>query len=158
MISHLNNKNKPQIVNISKKKKSNRVAIAQAKVKFSKLAYKKIAKMKTRKGEIINVSILAGILGAKKTSELIPLCHNIEINNIDLDVSTNRNISSIIVTATVGSSARTGVEMEALTAVSIASLTIYDMCKSIDKSIEISEIKLLSKKGGKSDYKKTPKN
>ena len=89
---------------------------------------------------------------AKKTSELIPLCHNINIENIDIDIESNKKKLSIIVKATVESSGKTGVEMEALTAVSVSCLTIYDMCKSLDKSIIIKNIRLISKRGGKSDF------
>ena len=108
--------------------------------------------MQTIKGEILSISIIAGINGAKKTSELIPLCHNINIENIDIDIKPNKLNNSLSILAKVIACGKTGVEMEALTAVSIASLTIYDMCKSIDKNIKISEIQLVSKKGGKSDY------
>ena len=152
MITHLNKKNKPQIIDISKKNTTNRSATAQSLIKFSKKTFKKIEKMQTKKGEITNVAILAGIMGAKKTSELIPLCHNIDIENIDIKITTNKELSCLVVNASVKSTSKTGVEMEALTAVSISCLTIYDMCKSLDKNIIISRIKLISKKGGKSDY------
>ena len=109
--------------------------------------------MQNKKGEIINVSILAGIIGAKKTSELIPLCHNISLENVDIHIKSIKKDLSLKVIADVKTFGKTGVEMEALTAVSISCLTIYDMCKSIDKSIVIKEIKLISKKGGKSDFK-----
>ena len=152
MITHLSKKNKPQIIDISKKEITNRSATAQGSIKFSKTTFKKIEKMKTKKGEITNVAILAGIMGAKKTSELIPLCHNINITNVDIKITTNEKLSCLVVNASVKSTSKTGVEMEALTAVSISCLTIYDMCKSLDKNIIISRIKLISKKGGKSDY------
>ena len=152
MITHLGKKNKPQIIDISKKEITNRSATAQGSIKFSKTTFKKIEKMQTKKGEITNVAILAGIMGAKKTSELIPLCHNINITNVDIKITTNKELSSLLVNATVKSTSKTGVEMEALTAVSISCLTIYDMCKSLDKYIVINNIKLISKKGGKSDY------
>ena len=95
MISHLNKKNKPTIVDISKKKITSRVAIAQGIIQFSKPAFKKIETLKTKKGEIKSIAIIAGILGAKKTSELIPLCHNIEIENIDIDIETIKKTSSL---------------------------------------------------------------
>ena len=117
------------------------------------LVFDKITKMQNKKGEIINVSILAGIIGAKKTSELIPLCHNISLENVDIHIKPIKKDSSLKVIADVKTFGKTGVEMEALTAVSISCLTIYDMCKSIDKSIIIKEIKLIAKKGGKSDFK-----
>ena len=152
MTTHLNKKNKPQMIDVNKKKKTFRTALAEGEVKFSKITFNKIEKMKTKKGEISNIAILAGIMGAKKTSDLIPLCHNIEIEKINIDIKTNKKNHSLIVIAKVKTSGKTGVEMEALTAVSITCLTIYDMCKSLDKSILIKKIKLLAKTGGKSDY------
>ena len=153
MITHLNRNNKPQIVNINNKKNTKRSAKAEGIVIFSKKVFDKITKMQNKKGEVINVSILAGIIGAKKTSELIPLCHNISLENVDIHIKSIKKDSSLKVIADVKTFGKTGVEMEALTAVSISCLTIYDMCKSIDKSIVIKEIKLIAKKGGKSDFK-----
>ena len=152
MITHLSKKNKPQIIDISKKEITKRTATAQGSIIFSKKTFKKLEKMQTKKGEIANVAILAGIMGAKKTSELIPLCHNIDITNVNIKITTNKKLSNLIINASVKSTSKTGVEMEALTAVSISCLTIYDMCKSLDKNIIIDKIKLISKKGGKSDY------
>ena len=153
MITHLNKNNKPRIVDINSKKNTKRSAKAEGKVTFSKKVFDKITKMQNKKGEIINVSILAGIIGAKKTSELIPLCHNISLENVDIHIKSIKKDLSLKVIADVKTFGKTGVEMEALTAVSISCLTIYDMCKSIDKSIVIKEIKLIAKKGGKSDFK-----
>ena len=153
MITHLNRNNKPQIVNINNKKNTKRSAKAEGIVIFSKKVFDKITKMQNKKGEIINVSILAGIIGAKKTSELVPLCHNISLENVDIHIKSIKKDSSLKVIADVKTFGKTGVEMEALTAVSISCLTIYDMCKSIDKSIVIKEIKLIAKSGGKSDFK-----
>jgi cyclic pyranopterin phosphate synthase len=155
MITHLNKKNKPKIVNINKKKLSVRTAVAQGIVNFSEIVFKKIEKMQTKKGEIVSIAIIAGIMGAKKTSELIPLCHNIGIEDIDIDIKTDSSSKSLIIKAKVKTVGKTGVEMEALTAASISCLTIYDMCKSFDKSIIIKEIKLTSKSGGKSNFKAT---
>ena len=152
MISHLNKKNQPKIVDIMKKKKTKRIAIAEGHVVFSKKIFKKLESMQTKKGEITNISIIAGIMGAKKTSELIPLCHNIPIENIDINIETIPNEFTLLVTANVKTTYKTGVEMEALTAVCISCLTIYDMCKSLDKSILLKKIRLISKKGGKSDF------
>ena len=151
MISHLNKRNKPIIVDISSKKITDRMAIAEGIVKFSKSTYKKIESLKTKKGEIKSIAIIAGILGAKKTSDIIPLCHNIKIENIDIDIKAIKKISSLKVTSSVKSKGKTGVEMEALNAVSIACLTIYDMCKSIDNKIIIKDIRLIKKSGGKSN-------
>ena len=152
MITHLSKKNKPQIIDISKKEITKRTATAQGSIIFSKKTFKKLEKMQTKKGEVTNIAILAGIMGAKKTSELIPLCHNIDITNVDIKITTNKKLSNLVINASVKSTSKTGVEMEALTAVSISCLTIYDMCKSLDKNIIIDKIKLISKKGGKSDY------
>jgi len=152
MITHLSKKNKPQIIDISKKEITKRTATAQGSIIFSKKTFEKLEKMQTKKGEITNVAILAGIMGAKKTSELIPLCHNIDITNVDIKITTNKKLSNLVIIASVKSTSKTGVEMEALTAVSVSCLTIYDMCKSLDKNIIIDKIKLISKKGGKSDY------
>ncbi len=157
MISHLNKKNKPTIVDISSKKITGRIAIAQGIVEFSKSTYKKIESLKTKKGEIKSIAIIAGILGAKKTSDVIPLCHNIKIENIDIDIQAIKKISSLKVTSSVKRWGKTGVEMEALNGVSVACLTIYDMCKSIDKNIVIKDIRLVKKKGGKSDFSKSKK-
>jgi len=152
MTTHLNKKNKPQMVDVNKKKKTSRTALAEGEVKFTKITFNKIEKMKTKKGKITNIAILAGIMGAKKTSDLIPLCHNIGIDKVNIDIKTNKKNCSLIVIANIKTSGKTGVEMEALMAVSITCLTIYDMCKSLDKSILIKEIKLINKTGGKSDY------
>ena len=152
MISHINKKNKPQLVSIINKKKSKRIAVAEGFITFSKLAFNKIKSLKTKKGAIENISIIAGILGAKKTSELIPLCHNIEIENIEIEIQIIHKEFSLRILSEVTSKSKTGVEMEALTSVSIACLTIYDMCKSIDKKMIIKNIKLLKKSGGKSNF------
>ena len=152
MITHLNNKNKPKMVDVGQKKITKRNATAQGIIIFSEKIFKKIEKMSTKKGEIISIAIIAGIMGAKKTSELIPLCHNIGIDNIDINIKTNKKTHSLIIIAKVQSTGKTGAEMEALTAVSISCLTIYDMCKNLDKSILIHQIKLISKSGGKSDF------
>ncbi len=150
MITHLNKNNKPRIVDINSKKNTKRSAKAEGKVIFSKKVFDKISKMQNKKGEIINVSILAGIIGAKKTSELIPLCHNIGLENVDIDIKSIKKDSSLKITANVKTFGKTGVEMEALTAVSISCLTIYDMCKAVDRSMRIGDIRLTHKAGGKS--------
>lgn len=152
IISHLNKKNKPKIVDISSKKITTRIAIAQGIIQFSETTFKKINSLKTKKGEIKNIAIIAGILGAKKTNELIPLCHNIGIEDIEINIETLIKRSSLKVNSFVKTRAKTGVEMEALTAVTTACLTIYDMCKSIDKGIVIKDIRLIKKSGGKSKF------
>ena len=152
MITHLDKKNRPTIVDISKKKITTRIAIAEGTIQFSKSTFKKIESLKTKKGEIKNIAIISGIIAAKKTSELIPLCHNIEIENINIVIKLLKRSSSLKVISTVKTRSKTGVEMEALTSVSITCLTIYDMCKSLDKNIVINDTHLIKKSGGKSDY------
>ena len=144
--THLNKKNSPTVVDISKKKNTKRFATAQGIIKFNKSAFNQINKFKTKKGEIINIAILSGIIGSKKTSELIPLCHNIPIENTKIDIISIPKQNSLKIICDVKTDAKTGVEMEALVGASIACLTIYDMCKSIYKSIIIKEIKLMKKK------------
>ena len=150
MISHLNKKNKPKIVDISTKKITNRMAIAQGIIKFSKPSFKKIESLKTKKGEIKSIAIIAGILGAKKTSELIPLCHPLALTSISLDLECVQEENLVRITSTCRLSGQTGVEMEALTSASVAALTIYDMCKSVDRGMKIIDVRLTEKSGGKS--------
>ena len=155
IFKHLKKDIKPKLVNVSKKNITIRKAKAEGIVKFSKEVYNKIIGLTTAKGEIMNTSILAGIIGAKKTSEIIPLCHNIPIEDVDIDIKVLHKKNSFKITCSIITSSKTGVEMEALTGVSVTCLTIYDMCKSIDKSIIIERIQLLSKSGGKSgNYRK----
>ena len=150
MVSHLDKKNNPIMVNVGDKNTTKRIAEAQGEVVFDKLTFKKIEKLKSKKGSIKNIAIVAGIMGAKETSRIIPLCHNIPIDSVNVEITKNAKINSLKVYAKVQTSSKTGVEMEALTAVTVSCLTIYDMCKYLGKSIKIKNIKLVSKKGGKS--------
>ena len=150
MVSHLDKKNNPIMVNVGDKNTTKRIAEAQGEVVFDKLTFKKIEKLKSKKGSIKNIAIVAGIMGAKETSRLIPLCHNIPIDSVNVEITKNTKTNSLKVSAKVQTNSKTGVEMEALTAVSLSCLTIYDMCKYLNKSIQIKNIKLVSKKGGKS--------
>ena len=150
MVSHLDKKNNPIMVDVGNKDITQRIAEAEGEVIFDKISYKKINKLNSKKGSIKNVAIVAGIIGAKETSKLIPLCHNIPIDSVNIEITKNDKKKLINVKAIVKTSYKTGVEMEALTAVTISCLTIYDMCKYLNKSITINNIKLFSKKGGKS--------
>ena len=147
--THIND-NKASMVDVSEKKKTIREAHATGKVFFKESSYLKIKQNNLDKGEIFSTARIAGIQGAKKTSNLIPLCHNIKINYVFVDFLFSDNDFSIVINSIVKTNENTGVEMEALTAVNIAALTIYDMCKSVDKNIKISEIILKYKSGGKS--------
>ena len=151
-MNHFNKKGNPYIVDVSNKNVTERSATAIGEIKFKKETYKKIQSFKTKKGNLEKTAIIAGIMGAKETSRLIPLCHNISINHVNIDILKNDKTTSLTVRATVKTNANTGVEMEALTAVSISCLTIYDMCKYLNKSIKIHNVKLILKKGGKSGY------
>tara|TARA_B100000287_G_scaffold435616_1_gene504960 strand:+ start:6436 stop:6906 length:471 start_codon:yes stop_codon:yes gene_type:complete len=147
--SHLA-KNKIRMVDISQKKLTKRVAKAKCFIKFSKSTFQKIINNDLSKGEIFNVARTSGILASKKTSELIPLCHNLPLNYINIDFKIHKKEFKIEVLSEVKTNFSTGVEMEALTACSISSLVIYDMCKSLDKKMIIENLKLYYKDGGKS--------
>jgi len=150
MVSHLDKKNNPIMVNVGNKDITKRIAEAEGEIVFDKLTYKKIENLKSKKGSIKNIAIVAGIMGAKETSRIIPLCHNIPIDSVNVEITKNAKMNSLKVYSKVQTSSKTGVEMEALTAVTVSCLTIYDMCKYLNKSIKIKNIKLVSKKGGKS--------
>lgn len=137
------------MVDVGHKDITERIAIAHANVTMKPETFKLITDKKVAKGDVLEVARVAGIMAAKKTSELIPMCHPLNINSVKIDY-TNNNQDSIEITSEVKVTAKTGVEMEALTAVSVCALTIYDMCKSADRSIQISDIYLLKKSGGKS--------
>ena len=149
-MKHLNKKGNPYIVDVSEKKTTQRVASAVGEVKFDKETFTKIKSFKTKKGNLEKTAIIAGIMGAKETSKMIPLCHNIPINHVNIEIKRNNKKFLLIVESVVKTNANTGVEMEALTAVSVAALTIYDMCKSVDKNMSIGDIRLTHKTGGKS--------
>ncbi|MDB9870922.1 cyclic pyranopterin monophosphate synthase MoaC [Alphaproteobacteria bacterium] len=149
-LTHFDHNGDPSMVDINDKKSTARVAIASGKIKMQLETLNKIIDMKIKKGDVLVIAKLAGIMAAKKTEQLIPLCHSIPLSYVKIDLKPNINDSSIEIIAEASLIGKTGVEMEALTAVSIASLTIYDMCKSADRSMTISDIKLIHKSGGKS--------
>jgi len=151
-LSHVDNQGRAQMVDVSHKKVTVRKAIAEGKVYLSPTAFLAVKENKLNKGEVLTVAQLAGICGAKQTSSLIPLCHPIFLTHVQVELTLHEESHSIHIKSVATATGTTGVEMEALTAISIASLTVYDMCKAIDKSIRISDIRLLKKTGGKSDY------
>ena len=148
--SHYNKLGKPTMVDISKKKITKRIAIASGVVKMHEDTLKSIINKKIVKGSVLDIANVAGIQAGKNTSQIIPLCHPLQLSYIKLDFSTNKNDNSIKIISEASCEGKTGVEMEALTAVCAAALTIYDMCKSMDKNIKISNIRLIHKSGGKS--------
>ena len=152
--SHLNENNNPKMVNVSDKKITKRTAVAKATMFLGKeiITHFNNDELITKKGPVFQTAIIAGIQGVKKTSEIIPMCHPLLINGVDINIHVI-NSEHIEVLCEVIIEGKTGVEMEALTGVNIACLTIYDMCKSISQDIIIKEVKLLEKTGGKSDIK-----
>ena len=142
-----------KMIDVANKKVTKRTAIAEAFINLNTVTKEKIYKDRIIKGDVISVAKTAGILAAKKTSDIIPLCHQIPLNSVEIEIINKSK--GLLILSKCNSSSKTGVEMEALLSVSITALTIYDMCKSIDKSIEIREIRLLSKKCCKSgNYKR----
>ena len=152
-ISHLNKKGEAHMVNISKKEKSKRCATAEGLVKVESTTIEKIKKDNLPKGDLFGTARIAGIMAAKKTSDLIPLCHNLPISSVKIEIKLVKN--NIYVKGTVKCDGKTGVEMEALTAVTVSCLTIYDMLKGLDKNAFIANIQLVEKSGGNSgDWKR----
>jgi len=148
--THMNEKGQVRMVDVSSKANSQRMATARATISMNPDTFEKIITHTARKGNVLETARIAGILAAKKTSELIPLCHPIHVQHIQVDFTPEEETASIGISATVRTVDQTGVEMEALTAVSVAALTIYDMCKSHDRAMTISDICLAHKSGGKS--------
>lgn len=149
-LTHIDNTGKAKMVDVSDKEINLRTSSASAEVILSKEAFHAVKNNSIMKGDVLSVARIAGIQAAKRTSELIPLCHNIFISSVSIEFELSEDNNSIRITSEAKTNSVTGIEMEALTAVSIAALTIYDMCKAIDKSIKIKNIHLLSKTGGKS--------
>ena len=146
--THFNEQGKAKMVDVGDKPVSHRTAVAAASVKVNRETFRLIQSGGMKKGDVLTVAQIAGIMGAKKTWELIPMCHPIFLQGIDLNFHLEEKDYSIRIRASVKCDGKTGVEMEALTAVSVAALTVYDMCKAVQKDIEITDIRLLHKSGG----------
>ena len=149
-LTHLDKAGRPHMVDVTGKADTDRVATAKGMVRMQPATYKLIMGGGVAKGDVLSVAQLAGIMAAKKTPDLIPLCHPILIGSVKIDCSPHEIDSTLEITATVESTGKTGVEMEALTSVSVAALTIYDMCKAVDRGMKIENIRLIRKSGGKS--------
>tara|TARA_B100001057_G_scaffold222061_1_gene222492 strand:+ start:106 stop:582 length:477 start_codon:yes stop_codon:yes gene_type:complete len=149
-LTHFDDNGNAHMVDISDKQNTFRTAKAACSIKMSLETLKIISDGRVKKGDVLNVARIAGIQGAKKTSDLIPLCHPISLTKINLDLTLNDKIPGIEIISTVKTTGPTGVEMEALTAASISALTVYDMVKSLDKGIIIKDLRLIFKDGGKS--------
>lgn len=149
-LTHFDAKGDAHMVDVSDKAVTSRIAIAQGYIKMSPETFDIIIKGTAKKGDVISVARLAGIMGAKQTSTLIPLCHPLPITKVAVDLTPDPNLPGLRLSATVKTTGQTGVEMEALTAVSVTALTVYDMAKAVDKAMEIGGICVTLKDGGKS--------
>lgn len=146
--THFNDQGRAKMVDVGEKDPSRRTAVAGARVLLNRDTFRLIQSGGVKKGDVLTVAQIAGVMGAKRTPDLIPMCHPILIDGIDLSLSLDEDRCSVEITAKVSCDGRTGVEMEALTAVSVAALTVYDMCKAVQRDMVISDIRLLSKSGG----------
>ena len=149
-LTHINEQGRAKMVDVSNKEETLREAVAYGNVYMKRETLNRIKEGAIKKGDVLSVAQVAGIMGSKKTSDIIPMCHPIMISGCDIKFNFNFDENRVEITATVKNTGQTGVEMEALTAVSVAGLTIYDMCKAIDREMIISDIMLIKKSGGKS--------
>ena len=148
--THFTDDGRPQMVNVGEKDETRRVAVAGGRVNMSQDTLNTVKSGGLKKGDVLSVAQLAGIMGAKQTAHLIPLCHPLALSHVDVQLTLNEPDCAIDIRAECHLDGKTGVEMEALTAVSVAALTVYDMCKAVDKAMVIRDIRLLHKSGGKS--------
>jgi len=149
-LTHLDEKKRPKMVDVGTKEETERVAVASGIIQMSREAYEAIINQTTKKGAVLHTAVIAAIMGAKKTPDLIPMCHPLLLTSINCDVEELPELPGFKLTVTCKLKGRTGVEMEALTGVSVGLLTIYDMVKAIDKAMVIKNIQLERKSGGKS--------
>lgn len=146
--THFNDQGRAKMVNVGEKAPTERTATAAARVLVSRETFALIQSGGMKKGDVLTVAQIAGVMGAKRTPDLIPMCHPILMNGVNLELSLNEARCAVDIRATVSCSGKTGVEMEALTAVSVAALTVYDMCKAVQKDMVITDVRLLKKTGG----------
>jgi cyclic pyranopterin phosphate synthase len=149
-LTHLDETGRAHMVDVGKKADTERIAIAKGEVRMKKATFDLIRDGQIKKGDVLTVAQIAGISASKRTSELIPLCHPIPLTKIDVDLALDESLPGVTITATAKSFGKTGVEMEALTAVSVAALTVYDMAKAAEKTMHIQNIRLVEKHGGQS--------
>ncbi len=149
-LTHLDKKDKPKMVDVSDKDETTRIAVASGIIEVTPDAYEAVIKSETKKGPVLQTAVIAAIQGAKETSRLIPMCHPLLLSSIKTDIEELADLPGFKLTVTVKLKGRTGVEMEALTGVSVGLLTIYDMLKAIDKGMVIKQVQLENKSGGKS--------
>jgi cyclic pyranopterin monophosphate synthase len=157
-LSHLDDRGHPRMVDVGAKPESGRTAVAEGAVRMSPEAFEVVAGQAVAKGDVLAVAEVAGTMGAKRTGELIPLCHPVGLDLVQVEARLEPELPGVRVTATAKATGRTGVEMEALTAVAVACLTVYDMVKAVDRGMVIEEVRLLSKTGGtRGDWRRTEK-
>jgi cyclic pyranopterin monophosphate synthase len=149
-LTHLDDSGHAHMVDVSDKPETERLAVARGEILMKNETLSLIRRGEIKKGDVLTVAQIAGIAAAKRTSDLIPLCHPLSITNIEVELSMDERLPGVIITATVKTTGRTGVEMEALTAVSVAALTIYDMVKAAERTMKIQNIRLIEKHGGRS--------
>jgi len=149
-LTHINEQGRAGMVDVSHKPDSERIAIARGEVHMKKETLDLIREGQIKKGDVLTVAQIAGITGSKRTSDLIPLCHPLPLSKVDVDLTLDDSLPGVVITATAKVTGKTGVEMEALTAVSIAALTVYDMAKAAEKTMKIQNIRLIEKHGGMS--------
>ena len=154
--THLDSDGNAIMVDVSEKPQTERMAIAKGEVLIAAKTMKMIIAEDLQKGDVLSVAQLAGIMGAKRTPDLIPLCHPLNLSSVEVELSCDPLRNAVDITATCKLTGQTGVEMEALTAVSLAALTVYDMCKAVDKEMRITNIRLVQKSGGRSGVYKSP--
>ena len=149
-LSHLDAQGRARMVDVTAKKSTERVAVARGSISMRAETLKLIMEKRVEKGDVFSVARVAGIMGAKKTPDLIPMCHPLNITSVELTLTPEKNPTRIEIEGRAKVTGQTGVEMEAMTAVSVCALTIYDMCKAVDREMTISDIRLVKKSGGKS--------
>lgn len=149
-LTHMDESGRPRMVDVGGKAETSRIAVAKGLVRMQPATFRMIQQGGSAKGDVLSVAQLAGIAAAKRTPDLIPLCHPILIDSVKVDLAPDEAESTIEITSTVRSTGKTGVEMEALTATAVSALTIYDMCKAVDRGMKIENIRLVHKSGGKS--------
>jgi cyclic pyranopterin phosphate synthase len=149
-LSHIDESSRARMVDISEKGDTAREAVARGTVRMQPETLALIESGGMEKGDVLGVARVAGVMAAKRTHELIPLCHPLLLSDIDVQITPDRNESALLIEATVRTTGKTGVEMEALTAVSVAALTVYDMCKAVDRGMRVDNVRLVRKTGGKS--------
>ena len=149
-LTHVDDQGRAKMVDVGWKPVTDREAVARGSVQMQPATLRLIIEGQVKKGDVFTIAQLAGVMGAKRTPELIPLCHPLPLNKIDVELEADEANNRVNITATASTSGKTGVEMEALTAVSVAALSVYDMCKAVDRGMQISAVRLVRKSGGQS--------